>query len=251
MNEVVLAVKDVSFRYGSQVVLDKVSFQLRKGEMLGLVGPNGSGKSTLLKVILGLLPGQQGTVSWFGEPLHKMRDRWKIGYVSQKANSFNSGFPATVQEVILMGLTGKLGLFRRPGKAEKEKVKEAITRVGLAGLENRNIGRLSGGQQQRVFIARALVSEPEVLILDEPTVGVDARSEEEFYQLLQSLNKEKNISLILVTHDMGVVSKKMQSIACLNHQLHFHGNAEEFERLRPEILLRSYGHDVHVLQHGH
>lgn len=251
MNDIVLAVKDISFRYGSQIVLDNVSFQLRKGEMLGLVGPNGSGKSTLLKVILGLVPGQNGTVSWFGEPLQKMKDRWKIGYVSQKANSFNSGFPATVQEVILMGLTGKIGLFHRPGKVEKEKVSEAIARVGLTGLENRNIGRLSGGQQQRVFIARALVSDPEVLILDEPTVGVDARSEEEFYQLLQSLNEEKNISLILVTHDMGVVSKKMQSIACLNHQLHFHGNAEEFERRRPEILLRSYGHDVHVLHHGH
>ncbi len=251
MSEIVLNVDDVSFRYGNQQVLDHVTFQLRRGEMLGLVGPNGSGKSTLLKNILGLLPNQEGSISWFGVPLHRLKNRWRIGYVSQKANSFNSGFPATVQEVVLMGLTGKLGLFRRPGKAEKEKVHEAIARVGLSGLEQRNIGKLSGGQQQRVFIARALVSEPEVLILDEPTVGVDARSENEFYDLLLSLNVEKNISLILVSHDMGVVSKKMQSIACLNHKLHFHGKAEEFERRRPEILLRSYGHDVHILQHSH
>lgn len=251
MSEIVLDVQGVSFLYGHQKVLDNITFKLRRGEMLGLVGPNGSGKSTLLKVILGLLPLQNGSISWFGSPLQRLHERWRIGYVSQKANSFNSGFPATVEEVVMMGLTGKMGYFRRPGKAEKEKVSKAIALVGLTGFEKRNIGRLSGGQQQRVFIARALVSDPEVLILDEPTVGVDARSEEEFYNLLQSLNKEKNISLILVTHDMGVVSKKMQSIACLNHQLHFHGDAEEFERLRPEILLRSYGHDVHVLHHSH
>jgi zinc transport system ATP-binding protein len=251
MSNIILDVDHVSFKYGHQLVLDQVSFQLRKGEMLGLVGPNGSGKSTLLKVILGLLPNQKGLINWFGLPLHKVKNRWRIGYVSQKAASFNSGFPATVQEVVLMGLTGKLGLFHRPGKIEKEKVQDAIARVGLTGLEHRNIGRLSGGQQQRVFIARALVSEPEVLILDEPTVGVDARSEDEFYDLLQSLNAERNLSLILVTHDMGVVSKKMQSIACLNHRLHFHGKSEEFERMRPEILLRSYGHDVHILHHSH
>lgn len=251
MSDIVLDVDDVSFRYGNQLVLNQVSFQLKKGEMLGLVGPNGSGKSTLLKVLLGLLPNQSGSISWFDTPHQRLKNRWRIGYVSQKANSFNSGFPATVQEVVLMGLTGKLGLFCRPGKVEKEKVYDAIARVGLSGLEHRNIGKLSGGQQQRVFIARALVGEPEVLILDEPTVGVDARSENEFYDLLKSLNIEKNISLILVTHDMGVVSKKMQSIACLNHKLHFHGKAEEFERRRPEILLRSYGHDVHILQHSH
>lgn len=251
MSDIVLAVDDVSFRYGNQLILDHVSFQLKKGEMLGLVGPNGSGKSTLLKVILGLLPKQEGSITWFGVPLHRLKNRWRIGYVSQKANSFNSGFPATVREVVMMGLTGKLGLFHRPGKKEKEKIEEVIARVGLTGLEERNIGKLSGGQQQRVFIARALVCEPEVLILDEPTVGVDARSVNDFYDLLQSLNAEKNISLILVTYDMGVVSKKMHSIACLNHKLHFHGEAEEFERKKTEILLRSYGHDVHVLHHSH
>ncbi|WP_082706213.1 metal ABC transporter ATP-binding protein [Aneurinibacillus sp. XH2] len=241
----------VSHRYGSKRVLEDVSLQLHRGEMMGLVGPNGSGKSTLLKVILGALPLQEGNVTWFGKPLRKFDEWSRIGYVSQKANSFNTGFPATVFEVVMMGLTAKMGLFRRPGKKEKERVREAIATVGMGGFEGRNIGRLSGGQQQRVFIARALVSDPDVLILDEPTVGVDAQSEAHFYDLLKRLNEENRISIILVSHDLGAISTKMHSISCLNRKLHFHGRAEEFERIRPEILLKSYGYDVHVLHHNH
>ncbi|WP_047154755.1 metal ABC transporter ATP-binding protein [Aneurinibacillus tyrosinisolvens] len=251
MNTTVLDVQHVSHRYGTNQVLEDISFQLHHGEMMGLVGPNGSGKSTLLKVILGVLPLQQGKIEWFGQPLGKFHDWPKIGYVSQKANSFNSGFPATVEEVVTMGLTGRLGLLHRPGKKEKERVHEAIATVGMSEFTSRNIGRLSGGQQQRVFIARSLVSDPDVLILDEPTVGVDAHSEAQFYELLRNLNEEKQISMILVSHDLGAVSTKMNTIACLNHRIHFHGNPEEFERMRPEILLRSYGHDVHVLHHDH
>ncbi|MBN6187617.1 metal ABC transporter ATP-binding protein [Aneurinibacillus sp. BA2021] len=251
MSDIILDVQHVSHRYGNKHVLEDVSFQLHQGEMMGLVGPNGSGKSTLLKIILGALPVQKGDIIWFGKPLHKFTQWPRIGYVSQKANSFNTGFPATVFEVVMMGLTSKIGLFRRPGKKEKERVKEAIATVGMSAFEHQNIGRLSGGQQQRVFIARALVSDPDVLILDEPTVGVDAQSEAQFYELLKKLNEERHISMILVSHDLGAISTKMHSIACLNHTLHFHGRAEEFERLRPEILLASYGHDVHILHHDH
>ncbi|MFT9849703.1 metal ABC transporter ATP-binding protein [Aneurinibacillus sp. REN35] len=251
MSDIILDVQHVSHRYGNKHVLEDISFQLHQGEMMGLVGPNGSGKSTLLKIILGALPAQKGQVNWFGKPLHKFMQWPRIGYVSQKANSFNTGFPATVFEVVMMGLTSKIGLFRRPGKKDKERVKEAIATVGMDAFENQNIGRLSGGQQQRVFIARALVSDPDVLILDEPTVGVDAQSEAQFYELLKKLNEERRISIILVSHDLGAVSTKMHSIACLNHRLHFHGRAEEFERLRPELLLKSYGHDVHILHHDH
>jgi zinc transport system ATP-binding protein len=251
MNDIILDVEQISHSYGNLPVLDDISFQLHEGEMMGLVGPNGSGKSTLLKIILGLLPAQAGQIKWFGEPLSKLTNRSRVGYVSQKANSFNSGFPATVHEVVMMGLTGKLGLFRRPGHQENERVSRAIETVGLSEFATRNIGRLSGGQQQRVFIARALVSDPEVLILDEPTVGVDEHSEAVFYDLLKEINRERKISIILVSHDLGAVSTQMHSIACLNHRLYFHGKASEFERLKPEILLRSYGHNVHVLHHQH
>lgn len=251
MSNIVLNVGQVTHKFGDRTVLEDITFHLQKGEMMGLVGPNGSGKSTLLKVVLGLIPLQKGKVEWFGEPLGRF-DKWpKIGYVSQKASSFNSGFPATVREVVTMGLTGKLGLFKRPGQAERERVDRAIATVELTERADYNIGKLSGGQQQRVFIARALVSDPEILILDEPTVGVDARAEARFYELLNVLNQEKELAIILVSHDLGAVSTKMDSIACLNQQLHFHGKAEDFKRMRPEILLRSYGHHVHVLHHDH
>jgi zinc transport system ATP-binding protein len=251
MTHIVLDVQKVSYRFDSRPALENISFQLYQGEMMGIVGPNGSGKTVLLKVLLGLLPLQEGKIQWFGQQLDQFKNWSRLGYVSQKANSFNTGFPATVQEVVMMGLTGKMGLFRRPGKLERQRVEEAIEIVNLTEFTHRNIGQLSGGQQQRVFIARSLVSEPEVLILDEPTVGIDAKSEARFYDLLQTLNQEKNISIILVSHDLGAVSTKMDTIACLNQHLHFHGAAEEFERNRQEILLRSYGHDVHVLQHNH
>lgn len=251
MSSLLLDVNQLSYRYDRRKVLDNVSLRLHEGEMLGLVGPNGSGKSTLLKVMLGLLPLQEGEVRWYGTELAKFKDWFKIGYVSQKANSFNSGFPATVFEVVSMGITGKLGLFKRLGRKEREQIEAAIEMVDLAGYIKQNIGELSGGQQQRVFIARALVSNPKVLILDEPTVGVDAKSEAQFYQLLKRLNREHRLSILLVSHDLGVVSKEMDTIACLNQKIHFHGGTREFEEHRDEILLRSYGHDVQVLHHVH
>lgn len=143
----------------------------------------------------------------------------------------------------MMGLTGKLGLFRRPGKNERDRVAQALEAVGMIDYLKRNIGRMSGGQQQRVFIARAIVGSPEVLILDEPTVGVDSHSEAQFYELIQKLNREMKLSMILVSHDLGVISSRMDTIACLNRRLHYHGNAVDFDRMKSEILHQS----LHVL----
>ncbi|CAM3444006.1 metal ABC transporter ATP-binding protein [Hydrogenibacillus schlegelii] len=249
--ERVLEAENITFRYEAEPVLNHVSLTLHRGELLGLVGPNGSGKSTLLKIILGLLPLQEGSVRWFGTPIERFRDWGRIGYVSQKAASFNTGFPATVEEVVRMGLTARLGLFRRPGRREAEKVLEALDFVGMADVRHRHIGALSGGQQQRVFIARALVGDPDVLILDEPTVGVDARSEERFYALLEKLHRERDLSIILVSHDLGVVSEKMDTIACLNHELFYHGSAAGFRAEREAIVGRTYGHGMAILSHGH
>ncbi|CCQ93317.1 Zinc uptake system ATP-binding protein ZurA [[Clostridium] ultunense Esp] len=247
----ILEIKDLFYRYDENEVLKGVSLSLKKGEMLGLVGPNGSGKSTLLKVILGFLPLQRGKVLWYGTELSRFRHWERIGYVSQKANSFNTGFPATVEEVVGLGRVGRIGLFKRPGKADREKVREALATVGMEPYLKRNIGRLSGGQQQRVFIAKALVQDPEVLILDEPTVGVDAHSEEVFYSLLKRLNQERGISLLLVSHDLGVVSEQMDTVACINHELFYHGPAEGFKERKEEVLLSAYGNDMRVLQHHH
>ncbi|GAE33428.1 metal ABC transporter ATP-binding protein [Halalkalibacter akibai] len=242
-------IENVSFYYGNQQILENISLQIPKGSFLGLVGPNGSGKSTLIKLVLGLLEPQQGEIRLFGEKTSKFRQWEKIGFVSQKANSFNTGFPATVFEVVSMGLYGKVGLFRFLNRKHKQLVRDAITQVGMEEFINKNIGELSGGQQQRVFIARALVSEPELLILDEPTVGVDAKSVRQFYDMLDHLNKEKGITLVMVTHDIGAMTDHVTDVACLNKTLHFHGNTADFEA--NQDLSTFYGHDVHLLTHNH
>jgi zinc transport system ATP-binding protein len=249
-NEIV-QVQDLYYRYDKENVLENINIVIEKGSFLAIVGPNGSGKSTLLKLMLGLLKPQQGSIRLFGEDINKFKEQHKIGFVSQKANSFNTGFPATVFEVVASGLTKKLGLFKFLKKGDHEKIRKAIESVEMAEFLDRNIGELSGGQQQRVFIARALVSSPELLILDEPTVGVDAKNVHSFYEMLDVLNKQKGITLLLVTHDIGTVSDKVTSVACLNKNMHFHGSAEEFEQLKINEVSDIYGHDVHVLTHDH
>ncbi|MEJ9319108.1 metal ABC transporter ATP-binding protein, partial [Halalkalibacterium halodurans] len=204
--ELTIDIRNVAYRYDYRNVLENVTLPIRQGAFVGLVGPNGSGKSTLIKCILGLQKPSQGSIKLFGQPVDKFRQWDRIGYVSQKANSFNSGFPATVYEVVSMGLFGKVGMFRFLTKKHKQKVKEAVASVGMSGYLHQNIGELSGGQQQRVFIARALVSDPELLILDEPTVGVDVSSVKSFYTLLSELNQKRGITLLLVTHDIGAMT---------------------------------------------
>ncbi|WP_124726278.1 metal ABC transporter ATP-binding protein [Staphylospora marina] len=243
-------IRNLHFSYGEHPVLDGIHLDVKAGEFLGVVGPNGSGKSTLVRCMLGLLKPDQGEVRLFGEPAHLLKDRGRVGYVSQKANSFNLHFPATVREVVLSGLSGKLGLFRRFKKEHHRRVERVLDQVGLADLADRNIGLLSGGQQQRVFIARALVQEPELLILDEPTVGVDARSTDRFYELLSGLH-EQGLTLILITHDIGAVTSLVQRVACLNKKLFFHGDACEFARQAEEILSEAYRHEIRVMNHRH
>ncbi|MGG1573609.1 metal ABC transporter ATP-binding protein [Fictibacillus sp. NRS-1165] len=250
-NKPAVRIEDLSFHYQDRNVLEHITFEIPVGSFMGLVGPNGSGKSTLIKCLLGLLKPQSGNVYLFGQQLSLFKNWDEIGYVSQKANSFNTAFPATVYEVVSMGLFGKVGLFRFLNKVHKRKIEQAIETVGMADYMSRNIGELSGGQQQRVFIARALVSDPKLLILDEPTVGVDAASVAGFYQMLKNLNREKGLTLLLVTHDIGVMSDYVTHVACLNKQLHFHGNTAEFEKVSKEGFSQMYGHHVHVLEHQH
>jgi zinc transport system ATP-binding protein len=250
-HKTIVNIKNLSYRYEKENVLENINLSIPESSFLGIVGPNGSGKSTLLKLLLGLLKPQQGEITIFGQDISKFKDWQKIGFVSQKANSFNTGFPATVYEVVASGLTKKVGMFKFINKQYRNKVIHALESVGMDAFINKNIGELSGGQQQRVFIARALVSEPELLVLDEPTVGVDAQNVHSFYEMLQELNKKRGITLLLVTHDIGTISDKVTHVACLNKHLHFHGNASEFEQLRLNDLSNFYGHDVHVLTHHH
>ncbi|MEA4846484.1 MAG: ABC transporter ATP-binding protein [Clostridiaceae bacterium] len=223
MGQEIIRIENITFGYGRTNVLDDVSTSIADGDFLGIVGPNGSGKSTLLKIFLGLVKPQKGTVRVFDTDISKF-DQWgKIGYIPQRATSFNQGFPATVEEVVSANLYPVVGLAGRIKSIHREKVDEALQTVGMLGHKKNIIGRLSGGQQQRVFIAKALVSAPRVIFMDEPTVGIDQKSEESFYELMQSLNREKGITLVMVTHDIGAIDNRVNRVLCLSDgKLHEH-----------------------------
>lgn len=249
MAEPVLVLKQLFFHYGHRLVLEDINLTVWPGDFLGIVGPNGSGKSTLLKIILRLLSPSSGQIRLFGQEQEKFHQWTRIGYVSQNTTASYQSFPATVQEVVLSGLTASLGLFRRPGAEEHNRVSEALAQAGVVDLRKRIIGELSGGQQQRVLIAKALVSRPALLILDEPTVGVDLAAQEQFYELLADLRKEEGMTLILVSHDIGVVTEHVSSVACLNKKLYFHGAPADF--WSQDILRQVYGSKARVLRHAH
>ncbi|WP_438358051.1 metal ABC transporter ATP-binding protein [Brevibacillus dissolubilis] len=248
----VVNLTSVGFRYDDgKTVLEDIGLSLYKGDFLGIVGPNGSGKSTLMKVVLGLLTPTTGTVELFGTPLSKFRDWTKVGYVAQQVAHGAGGFPATVREVVASGLVGRVGLFRRLKAEHYAKVEQVIERVGLKVKSDERINKLSGGQLQRVFIARALVADPELLILDEPTVGVDQESIEQFYGLLRSLKEESGMTMMIISHDIGVMSEWVTKVACLNRRIHFHGTAHEFEHNQEDIFKSMYGEGFKLLAHHH
>ncbi|SDK06895.1 metal ABC transporter ATP-binding protein [Sediminibacillus albus] len=251
MSEPVISMKNVNFNYENKTALKNINFEIRQGAFMGLIGPNGGGKTTLIKLILGLFKPQKGSIELFNVPIGKFKNWDKIGFVSQKANTFNQGFPATVEEVVSMGLTSKVGYLKFFTKQHKQKIRDAIKQVGMSEYLNENIGDLSGGQQQRIFIARALVSDPELLILDEPTVGVDTENVQKFYELLHQLNAQRNITLLLVTHDTGTMTHHATDIVCLNKTMHFHGNTAEFTALSDSDLSDFYGHTLNLVSHDH
>jgi zinc transport system ATP-binding protein len=249
MGKALIQLEHVYYKYEQTVALKNISLTIEEGDFLAIIGPNGSGKSTLLKIILGLLKPTKGKVLLFEKPVPLFKEKELIGYVSQKSNAFNSGFPATVEEVVKSGLVKKVGLFHSYPKNVNSKVSEALTSVGMEKFSKKNIGDLSGGQQQRVFIARALVSNPKVLILDEPTVGVDSKNVRSFYHMLSHLNREHQITIVLVTHDVDAVSKSISHVACLNQTIHFHGFQKEMDSMSDEQLEAWYGHSVRKVTH--
>lgn len=242
-------IKDISFEYEQTKALDNISMKVEEGDFLAILGPNGSGKSTLLKIMLGLIKPSKGKIELFGVDAKNFKNREWIGYVSQKSNSFNSGFPATVEEVVAGGLAKKTGLFHRLPKSSHQQVAEALKAVGMQDFMGRSVSELSGGQQQRVFIARALVAKPKVLILDEPTVGVDHQNVQAFYDMLASLNRDQNITLVLVTHDVDTVTDRITHVACLNQTIHFHGFKEQLHTMSDEQREAWYGHSVRKIHH--
>lgn len=200
----VLEVKNLSFSYPDKSILHRLSFQVEKGDFICIVGTNGTGKSTLLKLILNRLSPTEGEIKLFGVLSQKFKDYKKIAYVSQKATDFNAGFPATVEEIVALGLYSRRGLFKGYSREDRAKVRSALERVGMYDYHNRLIGLLSGGQQQRVFIAKALVSDPEIIFLDEPTVGIDIKAVDSICCLLGELNAG-GLTIVMVTHDISSI----------------------------------------------
>jgi zinc transport system ATP-binding protein len=245
----IIELHNVSFSYGDEEVLKNVDLNIHKGDYMGIIGPNGGGKTTLLKIMLGLIKPDKGTVKLFGQDLQKFRDWSKIAYVQQKATNFDPAFPITVQEVVEMGRYGKKGLFKRLGTEDRKMILDAIEEVGLTEDRHTVMGRLSGGQQQRVFIARALASHPEVIFLDEPTIGVDIQIQDQFYKLLQKLNRKYELTLVLVSHDINVVANEVTEIAYVNKTLLYEDNPKDF--LKNEGLKKIYGDQVKFILHNH
>jgi zinc transport system ATP-binding protein len=238
----------VTVRYQELIALEDVTLRIMPGEFLAVIGPNGSGKTTLIKTILGLVEPAEGTVRLFGETPGELGREWwgKVGYVPQLAH-IDPRFPIRVFDAVLMGRYGQVGLIHRPGSQDKEAARHALARVGLADLARRQIGRLSGGQRQRVLIARALATEPELLILDEPTTGVDVGATEGLFDLLDAFHRE-GMTVVVVSHDVGVVAQHVNQVACLNRRLVAHGRPGEV--LRPDVLECMYGRQAALLGHG-
>lgn len=224
----IIEISNISFSYNDEEIIENVSLSIHRGDYLGIVGSNGSGKTTLLRIILGLIKSKSGFIKLFGQNIEEFKDWSKIGYVPQKVINFDNNFPLTVEEVVLMGRYGKLGLFHNVNKRDKQKVEEALKHVDMFDYKDRQIGDLSGGQQQRVFIARALVGDPEIIFLDEPTVGVEKDIKEKFYQLLHNLNEKLNLTIVIVTHDIESMSNEAMHVACMkNRTLIFHESIDD------------------------
>lgn len=244
--ETIIAAQQVSVRYGFNEVLEDVSFIIREGDYVGIIGPNGGGKTTLIKLIIGLIEPSSGKLQVFGNASIDRSHRSMIGYVPQRVATPYSFFPATVEEIVRGGRASHVGFFGREYRHDTEAVSEALQEVEIVHLRKRLIYELSGGERQRVFIARALARRPRLLIFDEPTVGVDVKVQQQFYQLLTNLNK-KGITVLLVSHDVDVVAGQVSMVLCLNKKLVCHVKAEEFTQ--ENYLEKLYGKNMKYIFH--
>lgn len=243
-----ITVKDLSFSYNGHSVLENINFEVKQGEYLGIVGPNGSGKTTLVKIILGLLTPTSGSTEVLGS------SQSGIGYVPQYLSETISQFPASVHEIIQTGRTAKRGMLRRFAKVDAEAVTQAVSVVGIEHLLNRRLSELSGGERQKVFIARALATEPSILVLDEPDAGVDQESQEAFYSFISSLRKKLHLTVLLISHDIDTVVREVDTMVCMNRTIVCYEKAETFlkdeylEQVRKSKLLHaSHKHHNHYV----
>ena len=221
MTENIIEIKNLNFSYNSQPVLRDVNLSVKYGDFVAMIGPNGGGKTTLLKLMLGLLDSKSGDVQIFNKSPREVS--FRIGYVPQDIH-INKNFPISALDVVLMGKLKPGRGWSRHSQQDRRSALNALEQVEMRKYSDHRIGELSGGQKQRVFVARALVTEPELLFLDEPTASIDTKGQNEFYALLKDLNK--SITIIVVSHDLMVISGYIKSVICVNQRLHYHGHAE-------------------------
>lgn len=241
VNEPALSIRNLYVGYFNEIILENVNLEVAANDFIGLIGPNGGGKSTLIKVILGLLQPQKGEVRILGkDPQH---GRQWIGYVPQFAET-DRDFPVSVWDTVRMGLLGGWQFFSRLSSSESDRIASSLKQVGMLDLFKKNMGELSGGQRQRVFIARALISEPKILLLDEPTASIDPNATKDIYELFSELNQ--SMAILLVSHDIMAISSFTKTIACLNRRLVYHNSKE----LTSETLEQVYGCPIDLIAHG-
>ncbi len=246
--ESLVTFEHVTFGYNGTHAVEDVTFSVERGDFVALIGPNGSGKTTLIKLAMGLEKAQSGRVLLFGQDVRRFNSWRRMGYVPQFASAFRMRFPATVADMVRLGEykgVDPTAIFRRGISPAAE---NALRLVGMWDLRHRLISELSGGQQQRVLIGRAMVHEPELLIMDEPTAGVDQAGQEQFYSLIRQLREMRKVTVILVSHDIGVVLHEAGKVACMNGRLQSYTNVSE---LTDKDLNMLYGHNVDMVVHRH
>jgi zinc transport system ATP-binding protein len=246
----VVCVHNVSVRYGEAEALQNVSFEVHAGDYVGLVGPNGAGKTTLIKALLGLLEFATGSIEILGRDIHSFSAWHKIGYLAQRVSPFNPLFPATVREVVALGLLSRKGYPKRFSGEDEAKISQALNTLGITNLGGRLVGELSGGQQQRVLLARALVSGPEILILDEPSTALDPQTKDNFFDLMKALNVTRGITVLLITHDVGQIGRFASKLLYLDRRVIFYGSFTDF-CLSSEMGTYFGDHAQHLICHQH
>lgn len=243
-------VKNLCFSVLGQNILENTTFHIFQGEYVAIIGPNGGGKTTLIRLLLGLEKPTSGTIKMFGKDQKKFKEWYKIGYVPQRASLVDQNFPATVEDIVKMGRVAKRKLFSKASGEDAKIVTDAMEKMGITHLKDKMVGTLSGGQRQRVMIARALASSPEILILDEPNTGVDLKSQQYFYALLKKLNKEDGITILFITHDVGVIADDIGRLFTINQKATVCNNPKK--ALSCEAMTEIYGIEAHLIhKHKH
>ena len=245
----VLDVKNLVVKRNDIPVIEGATFTINKGDYVGIVGPNGGGKTTLLRVILNFLSYTEGSIQLFGTDLAKFSLWQKVAYISQQATNFEDQFPLTVRELVSLGCIKKGRLGRNFTSEDWQNVDDNISFMGLNDVANRRIGQLSGGQKQRMFVAKALTHKPELILLDEPIVGVDSDAQEKFYKKLSDLNIKHKTTILIVTHDLASVFCRMSKILCVNKTVELANITQDLDTT--QLLKRAYGNHFHFVFHQH